>query len=104
MSNFAESWRQYHKRRNLLLLAFFGFLPVVVLVELFAYDVFGNDTPAFVAAVGWMAFFAVAGIRFLTFRCPRCGKWFFSKGWYHSMFARRCLHCSLLKYASAEHE
>jgi hypothetical protein len=35
----------------------------------------------------------------LRFPCPRCGKWFFAKWWYHNNFARKCVHCGLPKWA-----
>jgi predicted RNA-binding Zn-ribbon protein involved in translation (DUF1610 family) len=36
------------------------------------------------------------------FACPRCGKQFSSKWWYHMgmAFVRRCAHCGLPKYAT----
>ena len=102
MNDFGESWREYRKRRNLLLFAFLGYVPVVFIVALVTMRVFGSTTPAFVAAFTWMAFYVIAGIRFQRFKCPRCGKWFFAKWWYHNMFARRCVHCGLTKYSQYE--
>ena len=81
--------------------AFLGYVPAVGLIAVLTtwVLVFKSSTPAFVAACCWMAFYLVAGIRFQTFKCPRCGKWFFAKWWYHNVFAGRCVQCGLRKYA-----
>jgi len=47
---------------------------------------FSTFTPAFVLAFAWMVFFVVAENMALRFPCPRCGKWFFAKWWYHNKF------------------
>ena len=99
MADYTEPWREYRKRRNLLLFAFLAYMPIVGLFGFLTIRAFKTTTPAFVAAFTWMAFYAVAGIRFQCFKCPRCGKRFFAKWWYHNMFARRCVHCGLPKYA-----
>ena len=101
MGDSVDPWLEYRKRRNLFLLAILGYVPIVFLITLATTRLFHTTTPGFVVAFGWMAFFAIAGIRFQTFRCPRCNKWFFAKWWYHNIFARRCVHCGLPKYASA---
>lgn len=102
MNDFGDSWQEYRRRRNLLLFAFFGYVPIVSIVAVVTIRAPGRTTPAFVAAFTWMAFYAVAGIRFQTFMCPRCSKWFFAKCWYHNMFVQRCVHCGLPKYALNE--
>jgi hypothetical protein len=99
MTDYAKSWQGYRKRRNLILFAFLGYVPAVGLIAALTIWAFKSTTPAFVAAFGWMVFYAVAGIRFQQFKCPRCGKLFFAKWWYHNSFARRCVHCGLPKYA-----
>jgi hypothetical protein len=99
MTDYDESWREYRRRRNLLLFAFFGYMPIVGLFAFLTVRVFHTTTPAFVAGFTWMAFYAVSGLRFQAFKCPRCGKWFFAKWWYHNMFAQKCLHCGLRKFA-----
>ena len=99
MADYTESWQEYRKRRKLLLFAFLAYMPVVALIGFVTTWLFKSTTPVFVAAFSWMAFYLVAGIRFQRFKCPRCGKWLFAKWWYHNMFARRCVHCALPKYA-----
>jgi hypothetical protein len=104
MSGLVDPWREYRKRRNLALFAFLGYMPVVFLIGVVAIRLFQTTVPFYVAAFSWMIFYAVASLRCSSFRCPRCGKWFFAKWWYHNGFARRCVHCGLPKYASLASE
>jgi hypothetical protein len=92
-------WDEYRRRRNLAWFAFLGYVPVCFTVGMLSMRVFSTFTPAFVVAIAWMVFFVIAGNLALRFPCPRCGKWFFAKWWYHNNFARRCVHCGLPKYA-----
>src|SRR6476469_6301279 len=92
-------WDDYRKRRNLAWFAFLGYVPVCFTVAVLSMRLFATFTPAFVVAIGWMVFFLVAGNVVLRFPCPRCGKPFFAKWWYHNSLARRCVHCGLPKYA-----
>ena len=102
MSDSVDPWRVYRRRRNLLLFAFFASMPVVFVIAVVTVRLFHTTIPAFVAGFSWMAFYAVAGIRFQTFRCPRCGKLFFIRLWPPpSPFVQRCAHCGLPKYAPA---
>src|ERR1700733_11791510 len=99
MSDYADSWREYRKRRNLVLFRFLGYLPVGGVIA-FTVRAFGSEIPGMVTAFSWMVFGAVAGIRFQFFSCPRCGKPFVVKWWYSNIFARPCVHCGLPKFAS----
>jgi hypothetical protein len=99
MADYSESWQEYRKRRNLLLFAFFGYMPIAGFLAFLTTKVFNSETAALVVLGSWLVFYGVAGIRFQMFRCPRCGRWFFAKWWYHNIFARRCVHCGLPKYA-----
>jgi hypothetical protein len=56
-----------------------GYLPLVFVTALAADRLIHTSAHAIVVALAWMMFLAVAGIRCQTFRCPRCGKVFFSK-------------------------
>lgn len=85
----------------MLLFAFLGYMPIIGLCAFLTMKAFNSTTltTAFGAAFTWMGFYAVAVIRFQTFKCPRCGLWFFAKSWCHNMFAQKCLHCGLPKFA-----
>jgi Zn ribbon nucleic-acid-binding protein len=100
MSELVDPWREYRRRRNLLLFAFLGGVPLVSITAVAGEKFFHSAAPASVVAVGWMVLFAVAGIRMNFFSCPRCHKPFFLKWWYHDLFAGRCVHCGLPKYTS----
>src|SRR5215831_14156171 len=102
MDEYDVHWRELKRRRNLALFAFFGYVPITFTFGWLTHKLFQSDMPVFVFAIGWMIFFAVAGSRCNTFRCPRCGEWFFSTWWYHNGFARRCVHCKLPLYSTKE--
>jgi hypothetical protein len=94
-----DSWNEYRRRRNIMLFAFVGYVPIIFGLGVLSAHLFSTLTPALVLAFAWMTFLVVAGNFSLRFPCPRCGKWFFAKWWYYKGFARRCVHCGLPKYA-----
>src|SRR5258708_34450184 len=101
MAESADPWQEYRKRRSLALFAFLGYVPIVFGFAVVTMRLFHTTTPAFIAGFSWMAFYAFAGIRFQTFRCPRCRKWFFIRWWPPpppTFLAQRCVHCGLPKY------
>ena len=104
MSNYMKQWQEYRTRRGLALFAFIGFVPAEVAVILVSMLLFNSDRPALVFAYCWMAFFFVASRRASRFPCPRCGKMFFLYSGFssYSMFAKKCVHCDLPKYAGEE--
>jgi len=102
MDEYDVQWRELKSRRNLALFAFIGYVPITFAFALLTHNLFRSDKPVFPFAIAWMAFVAVAGARYNTFRCPRCGNWFFSTWWYHNGFARRCVHCKLPLYSTKE--
>jgi hypothetical protein len=99
----ADPWDAYRKRRNLVWFAFLAYVPFCFLVAFVSFKLFSTFKPAFVFAFAWMLFYLVAGNLLIRFRCPRCGKPFFAKWWYHNMFAQCCVHCGLRKYADRAH-
>src|ERR1700746_3977459 len=94
--NPADPWREYRKRRNLALMAFLGFVPIIA-IAMASNAFFGTPTPAFILALPWMVFVAAAGNWFIRFKSPRCGEHFFadSRWWGYNTVVRRCLHCGL---------
>ena len=100
------AWREYRSRARLAWLLFLGYMPGVGLIwSLIGATVGWDSTPGGVArtivALSWMVALGIAGNRAARFRCPRCGRPFFSATLYHNSFARRCVHCGLPKWASA---
>jgi hypothetical protein len=77
-------------------------MPIAGFLAFLATKVFNSETAALVVLGSWMAFYGVAGVRFQMFRCPRCGRRFCFKWWFHDLLARQCLHCGLRKYADPD--
>jgi hypothetical protein len=114
MSKYAEQWQDYRRRRNLLLFAYIGFLPVAIVFILVTLLLFGDkphtDTPGGVFGFCWLAFSFFASLRVSRFRCPRCGNMFFYQVeqrlvfriWRGNVFSGKCLHCGLPKYSGEE--
>ena len=63
MDEYDVHWRELKRRRNLALFAFFGYVPITFTFGWLTHKLFQSDMPVFVFAIGWMIFFAVAGIR-----------------------------------------
>jgi hypothetical protein len=107
MSEYAEQWRDYRKRRSLSRFAFFGYVPACLAFGLVHELLFHSDRFLMPFAYCWMAFFVFAQMRVQYFRCPRCGSRFFgsgliNKGLFNNGKAGKCLHCDLPKYAGEE--
>src|SRR5439155_646950 len=105
MNASVDPWKEYRKRRNLVLFAFLGYTPIVFVIGVVTIRLFHTSIPFYVAAFSWMIFYAVASLRCTSFRCPRCGKWLFANWWYDDGFARRWFHFGLPQYAplTSEH-
>ena len=100
MGPYAEGWKEYRRfRRDLLVVWLGGFLAAGAIAASFDW-LFRTLLPGEIAAVAWMILFLIAGIRYQTFSCPRCGETFSAAGWYQlSFLARRCQHCGLPKFS-----
>jgi hypothetical protein len=100
MGPYADSWKEYRRYlREFLLVWLGGFLAVAAIAAIFN-SLFHTLLPGEIAAVGWILLFLITGIRYQTFRCPRCGNWFAAKWWYNKSFlARKCVHCGLPKFS-----
>jgi len=94
------AWQGYRRRRNLFGIAFLSFVPFAYLIDHLTLKSYGWTIQLF--AIIWMIVFLAAGIRMQHFPCPRCGKWFFSRGWTSNMIAERCIHCGLPKYSATD--
>jgi hypothetical protein len=104
MDGYESGWRTLRRRRNQLLLAFIGYVPITSALAVLADKLFHSYKLPFVFALSWMLLFAIASIRYSRFPCPRCGKPFFSTWFYHNGFARRCVHCKLPLYSAKQQE
>jgi hypothetical protein len=92
--DYGREWADLRRRTRIFWIIFLGYIPGVVILNLLAGLIAPSLTPMWIA-VPWMGAFMAAGIYRALFRCPRCHKRFFYKGWYSSQFIRNCLHCDL---------
>ena len=104
MADYSEAWSTYRQLRNRALIVFPGFFPVLILVDWIASKLSGEKVAGYIRAIlffGWMLAAVITSATAQAWRCPRCGKRFAEKWWYHRgiFFARSCAYCGLKKYA-----
>jgi hypothetical protein len=94
---YAAQWRDLHRRVVLFWALWLLYLPVVVgslkLLN-FIEPGLGSRLAQYVA-IGWGLLWMAAGYYRFSFRCPRCGGWYFSSDSQNSTFSKYCLHCGL---------
>jgi hypothetical protein len=107
-SDYAAAWRDYRKRAIIFWVIFLSYLPGVGVIflmigpSLAAWTGIKLDNVGLMIALCWMIAFAIAGFRLSLFRCPRCGNSFSWGSWHTNIFARKCLHCGLPKWAESD--
>lgn len=95
---YEKNWAEYRKRRKLFWIIFLTYLPGVAIIGAPLGQLFKSETSYLIVAIIWMCAFAVSGLRFSFWKCPRCEKCF-SLRWHSSNpFTSRCLHCGLAKW------
>jgi hypothetical protein len=95
--SYSEGWRDYRRRVRILSGSWLGGLVFILFTSL--ASVLGRVFPLDRSVFGlvWLAAFMISGVRLATWRCPRCGSWFFARGSSWHPFTRACLHCGLPK-------
>jgi hypothetical protein len=63
MSEPADPWQEYRRRRNLVLFVLFSYLPLVFVTAMAADRLIHTSAPAMIVALGWLIFLALAGVR-----------------------------------------
>jgi hypothetical protein len=104
---YSAAWRRYRRYCRAFWIVFVLYLPALAFLNRALGPIRGRGTVIFCTAALWMVGFTIIGYQKSNFRCPRCGELFFRKfddrpwrmGWQHNPFARRCMHCSLHKWA-----
>jgi hypothetical protein len=105
-SKYQDAWKDYHRRKWLLIGLFIGWMPYGILVSLFWTKILVLPEKNLIyVIVPYMVVIAIASIRFSFFKCPRCEQYFHSRGplWifsYHNTFTSKCLNCGLQSYAT----
>jgi hypothetical protein len=100
MDDYSQQWSKFRKLRNWGLLALVAFIPWLTLVGLAVQRFLWPDGVFLAVSLLCVAGLTVPWTRLALFRCPRCGKRFFTTMWYRNPFARKCVHCGLPKYSN----
>ena len=95
-----EDWKEYRRCRRQFFLVWLAGVPVVGCITWIGQSIVHTLVPGRITAILWLVLFLLTGGRLQMFPCPRCGETFSRKGWVqYSIFARKCLHCGLKKFA-----
>ncbi|MBP9934719.1 MAG: hypothetical protein KBF52_03045 [Pyrinomonadaceae bacterium] len=104
---YQKEWKEYRRRRNVSLLAFFLAFPIFISMALVLH-LFGDDLKDHLALqlimfAGWAVIYLWAVGRFNTWNCPRCHNRFFTYSfWVTSpIFLAKCRSCDLPKYSGS---
>src|ERR1051325_3073087 len=101
---YSVQWEDYRRRRNLFWIVFLTYIPGILIIGIPLACLFHSNVVGPIVAGLWMLAFIVVSNYWGFWKCPRCGKPFFRKWWYHNSFARRCVHCKLPKWAVNDFE
>ena len=98
----ATTWAEYKASRRLSWMLFFGGPPVVLLLGGIPAELLEIMALFWVVAIPWMIAWYFVSMRAVWLLCPRCGKRFFTKGWFTNTWAKRCMHCGLPKWSEPD--
>jgi hypothetical protein len=97
---YSSGWRDYRRRRRLVLLCWASPLLWFPLYALLAAAVGSGAHSLFpVFSVLSLGGFGCGGLWLTAWRCPRCERPYFRRGLSSNAFARRCMHCGLKRWA-----
>jgi hypothetical protein len=100
MDDYSQQWSKFRRLRNFGIVAVVTSIPFLTIVGLAVRRFNWPDSAFLVVALLDVAFLTVPWSLLALFRCPRCGKRFFTTLWYRNPFARKCVHCGLPKYSN----
>jgi hypothetical protein len=86
MNEYSEAWSDYRRPRNQALIVFPGFFPVLIAVNWLFAHILSQRTAEYLSLALFLVWFfdaMVASARAQVRLCPRCGKRFAEKWWYH---------------------
>ena len=108
MGDYTTDWARYRRLRSKIFIVWLLFVPVVYAFAAITLFLFRTSTPALIFAAAWAIWFIAVNAEFVSLSCPRCGKTFaVSPGLWHFnwwIFARKCAHCGLAKYAESSND
>jgi hypothetical protein len=101
---YARQWRDLRRRDVLCLAAFALYLPGAVVLFLALGAIAHDWTIRYESwlGLGWFGIFAAALIYHGRFRCPNCGKPFFSNDRWRNAFSSKCLNCGIRRGAGPQ--
>ena len=98
---YAQSWGDLRSRALLFWFFVLSYVPGMVLIIVLTNE-FPRSLPERLGtyfSVVWLAGFAGASFYLQSFRCPRCGQFFFRRMRLIEPSARECVNCNLARGA-----
>ena len=98
-------WREYRSRRRWYWVSFFAFIPyaLILFTVIDAYPRLPSESIIVLGLCLYLGVSSVPSVRFLRWRCPRCGKPFHMRWLLSWPYGRACLHCKLQLWERVEH-
>lgn len=97
--SYVKAWRDYKRRRNVVLISFLGFMPFCFVISQLADILHLDNKVVFALCVCWLWGFPLSATIWAQWPCPRCGKPFAVKNWFfvNQFTVAKCVHCGLTK-------
>src|SRR6266478_6515434 len=94
---YQREWKEYRRRQVVFFVSWLAVgLGMLAPVWLHNYQFPGLSLIFWFTLICFLTFLCLAHYRWRTWPCPRCGKSYFSPGWYWWNFSRKtCVHCGL---------
>jgi hypothetical protein len=99
---YSYPWKKYRRLSRLSWIIVLTYAPGVLIIGGILYAVSGSETPIYVVAIMWMLAVVISGNRVIGWKCPRCGKSFFTAWFIRNPFAIKCFHCGLPKWSLSD--
>jgi len=97
--SYAAEWRRYRELRFAAVVTLLAFFPLLALITLLIRNTHLNQYLGLAADAACVIAVSFTGIRYATWRCPRCGRSFRGLRPYTG---RQCFYCSLPKWSETD--
>src|SRR5438105_1203841 len=97
--SYSAQWVDCRQRDILFWTVCLTFIPAGAVIGGTLARPFHSDFVIEIVAITWMVAFAATHLYRTSWKCPRCHKPFFRRFWHQNIFAEKCVHCRLPKYA-----